>query len=298
MSSQFLTSTLHEEQFKAERLKDITEDRTHGAAELARASLQVLADYCALCSANRVDELRDKLRGFALALQSARPSMMPLRNLLESWMECIRDQNVEEVDVMRGLASDFAYDIIRQSHNATSKIAEYVAAMIPEDSVVMTHSLSSTIVECFRQLGGKNVHAIITESRPGFEGRILAELLVENAVSAKFITDAQMGLFVAEADFILIGADSILADGSVVNKAGTYLLALAAEVVETPVYVCAETFKQSFTLAEAIELEEKSGEELGLAILPHITPVNIYFDITPAALISGWINEHGINTTF
>jgi translation initiation factor eIF-2B subunit delta len=289
---------MQEIQFKEERLQEMFADRSHGAAQMARAALQVLADYSGLCEAVNQQELIDKLCAYAAELQRARPSMMPVENLLNLWCIHVRALAGRAVDATRLEARDYAYELIRESHDAVSRIAEYAAALIPADSVVMTHTLSSTILECFSLLGAKNVTAIITESRPGYEGRLLAEKLVETAVTAHYITDAQMGLFVSQADFVLVGADSIMGDGSVVNKAGTYLLALAADNEEVPFYVCAETYKHTSRPATEIELEEKPGIELGLPTLPHITPRNIYFDITPPALVKGWISEEGINTEF
>lgn len=287
---------MEEARFKQERLQGIVDDTHRGAAQLAREALQVLADYSAICAAGGGGEFVGKLCDYAGELQRARPSMMPLRNLLEQWCERVRNLSKTEVDNMRGLAIDHAYDLIKQSHAAVDKIARHAAALVPGGSVIITHSHSSTVTECFRQLAEKNVTAIITESRPGDEGKALASQLIECAISAHYITDAQIGLFVSQADLVLVGADSILADGSVVNKAGTYLMALAADNLDVPFYVCAETFKKTANTKVAVELEEKPGEELGLPVLPHITPRNIYFDITPPALITGWINEDGLET--
>lgn len=289
---------MEETRFKQERLLGIVSDQHHGAAELGREALQVLADYSVICAADQSEEFIAKLCAYAAELQHARPSMMPLRNLLEQWCDRVRKLSRTAVDNIRGQAIDYAYDLIRQSRTAVGEIARHTAALVPAGSVIITHSMSSTVVECFRRLAGKNVTAIITESRPGDEGKALAQQLVECAITAHYITDAQMGLFVSQADLVLVGADSILADGSAVNKAGTYLLALAADNLEVPFYVCAETFKKTSNTKVEVELEEKSGEELSLPTLPHITPRNIYFDITPPALITGWINENGLETVF
>ena len=74
----------------------------------------------------------------------------------------------------------------------------------------------------------------------------------------RYITDAQGGLF-DQADAVLVGADALLADGTLVNKAGTYLLALAAKDQNVPFWVCAESFKCTTTPADAFALEERSG---------------------------------------
>jgi translation initiation factor eIF-2B subunit delta len=105
------------------------------------------------------------------------------------------------------------------------------------------------------------------------------------------ITDAQINLFAPRADLALVGADALLEDGSVVNKAGTSLLALACHDNRVPFYVCAESFKKCPPGMDHIELEEMDQAELGHHLPFPITTRNIYFDITPARLITTWFNE-------
>ena len=77
----------------------------------------------------------------------------------------------------------------------------------------------------------------MSEARPLNEGVRTARRLAEKGVSVTLITDAQMGLFVREAEAVVVGADSVLPDGSLVNKIGTHLLALAAREAKVPFYV-------------------------------------------------------------
>jgi len=42
---------------------------------------------------------------------------------------------------------------------------------------------------------------------------------LKSGIEIQYITDAQLGLFMTKADVVLLGANSILAGGSVVNKA-------------------------------------------------------------------------------
>lgn len=83
----------------------------------------------------------------------------------------------------------------------------------------------------------------------------------------------QAGLFVGQADLVLLGADAVSATAAV-NKSGSYLLALAAQAAGVPVYVAADTSKLSpgplFSLAHPRgvaeeEHEEKEAEEVTAA---------------------------------
>jgi translation initiation factor 2B subunit (eIF-2B alpha/beta/delta family) len=102
-----------------------------------------------------------------------------------------------------------------------------------------------------------------------------------------------------DADFVLIGADSILADGSIINKIGTSVIALTAWEKQVPFYVVCEKIKfnvWNWLLGKkAVVLEEKDPSEIfDPKNLSRIMIRNIYFDITPAKYVWGIITEDGV----
>ena len=103
-----------------------------------------------------------------------------------------------------------------------------------------------------------------------------------------------MAFFVGEADVALVGADSVLADGSIVNKIGTNLLALAAGDAGVPCYVVCDTSKFDVMnfLGKTPVLEEKEPTEVAEG-LRFVQVRNPYFEVTPARLISAIVTEFG-----
>ncbi|MFO7642418.1 MAG: translation initiation factor eIF-2B [Candidatus Competibacteraceae bacterium] len=272
-------------------LAEIRDDRTHGASELARRCLSILAEAACTQPAGSVAQLREQLLALNAELARTRPSMAPIQNLLRRWRE---EQTLDagmELAAARRMAAEQAETLIVASRQAVIDCAARAADLLGPGQTVMTHSLSSTVVEVCRRLGFQGLRMIVTESRPLLEGCRLAEQLSTWGVPTTFITDAQMGLFVAEADAVLVGADSVLADGALVNKAGTYLLALAARDQGIPFYVCCESFKWCSAGQPPPELEEMAPAELDAPDWPGVTVRNIYFDRTPARLVSAWIDE-------
>ena len=75
------------------------------------------------------------------------------------------------------------------------------------EQTIVTHSFSSTILTALQSLPAHDIHVIVTESRPLYEGRRVAARLSERAIPTTVITDAQIGLFVPQADIALLGAD-------------------------------------------------------------------------------------------
>lgn len=277
------------------RVRTIAEDRTHGASELARICLHMGADFALREPVRDSAELHDVLGQLAAAMTAARPSMAPLYNLLNRWTERLAQLPGMELDAARQAAAAAAREVAEESVRAMGEAARHASGLIGAGRTVMTHSLSSTVREVFRLLKDGGVRAIVSESRPLCEGYALTDQLSEWGIPTVLITDAQLGLFVKQADLVLVGADAILEDGAAVNKAGTYLLALAARDQGVPFYVCCESFKRRSAGMGPLELEEMGTEEIGAPEQPHVTVRNVYFDVTPRRLITGWINEHGLD---
>ena len=82
---------------------------------------------------------------------------------------------------------------------------------------------------------------------------------------------------------------------------GTYPLAIAARSHDVPFYVVApsSTFDVMTDTGDDIVIEERSAAEVarpfGTRLAPEGSAVwNPAFDVTPAALITGWISERGL----
>ncbi len=274
-------------------IAEIRDDRTRGASELARRALELLAEAARSLPATDAVELREHLLALAGELSAVRPSMTPIRNLLWRWRDGLPLPAESNLSAARRLAVERAENLIATSRQAVADCAAHAAALLGPGRTVLTHSLSSTVVETCRLLKDAGLRMIVTESRPLEEGRQLAERLSAWKVPTVYITDAQMGLFVPQADAVLVGADSVLADGAVINKAGTGLLALAARDRGVPFHVCCESFKWRALDDPPPELEEMAPAELGVRDWPGVTVRNVYFDLTPARLVSAWIDETG-----
>lgn len=281
-------------EFRDLHRRELADDRISGASQLARQALDSLAEFAGSASAEEPAALRASLFAFAEELQYARPNMAPIQNLVERWVDRVSDLDPATTKQLRRDSAAIAQALSDDSVRAVAATAQQAARLIPGGATIITHSLSSTVLEAFRGLAASDVNAIVTESRPGMEGRTLAWYVDREHIPVQFITDAQLGHFSQTADLALVGADTLLGDGSVVNKAGTCLLALAARDCGIPFYVCCESFKQMPYGPALFELESLDPAELDAPRGRYITPRNVYFDITPARLIDAWIDETGV----
>lgn len=59
------------------------------------------------------------------------------------------------------------------------------------------------------------------------------------------LIDSAMGFIMEEIDYILSGAELVTENGGIINKIGTYTMALCASCLEKPIYVLSENYKFS-----------------------------------------------------
>jgi len=160
---------------------------------------------------------------------------------------------------------------------------------------------------------GVPVHVWVDETRPRNQGAALtAWELREAGVPHTVIADNAGGVLLMRGavDAVIVGADRVAANGDVANKVGTYLKALAARAHNLPCYVACPTSTLDPATASGadIVIEERDPHEVThvtgrraegdlatVCVVPEGTrAANPAFDITPAALVTGLITEHGL----
>lgn len=252
----------------------IREDREHGARQLALEALRALESV-----APEVDEA--EFRECARALVLARPMMAAIENAMAlAWERCRATG-----DVTAGVA-----EAMETLESAADALAAAASGVIPRDTII-TLTYSSAVNEALARLRPRRV--IVSESRPLYEGLRTARELARSGISLTLITEAQMAIFVREAEAVVVGADSVQPDGSFVNKVGTQLLALAARAGKVPLYVVAETLKVAApSQPKRFSAEEGKRREVTRARWLEVR--NVYFEVTPAKLVTSYVTEDGV----
>jgi len=275
-----------------EAVKRISLDREHGAAQLAKEALKALKLIIKMDKSKNLTEFLINVEEAGFKLANARPSMASLMNLISKTIYLIKENsNTLSLKELKKFAILKINEVIFESENAVNKIAELASKLIKEKTVI-THSFSSTVIEAIKKSSVKKV--IVSEGRPLFEGRKTAIQLSKFNIPTILITDAALGFFISKSEAALVGCDSILIDGSIVNKVGTYLLALAAKDNNIPFYVVSETSKIIPKNINEIKLEIVSGKEIAKKLPKKIKVENLYFDVTKPNLITALITEEGI----
>lgn len=267
-----------------QRIDRVRDDREHGSRWLVRETITLLRDL-ASDSSLAPDERARQLQLAGRALLVARPAMAAIAGATLRILGAPGG-----VDGM----AQAAEQLLGVYATATTRITEHARPMLT--GTLMTHSLSGTVLDvlaaCASQLDG----VIVLEGRPRYEGRDTARALAKAGIAVTLITDAQAAIFLPQCQAVVVGADSILADGGILNKAGTALLGWAARGEQKPFYVLCETLKISPQRwqGELSRLEEKEAEEVLVTPIEGVTARNFYFDYTPSRLLTHIITEQGI----
>ena len=208
---------------------------------------------------------------------------------------------------------DEAKKIHEEDIETCRKIGMIGEKLIEDGDTILTHCNAGALATSaygtalsvirFAFYNGKKIRVIADETRPRLQGaKLTAFELSYEGIPVKVITDNTAGFLMqkGEIDKIIVGADRILADGTVYNKIGTYSLAVLAKYHGIPFYVAAplSTFDLK-SREEDVIIEERSEDEVayvdGVRIIPEgVGCYNYAFDKTPPDLITAIITEKGI----
>lgn len=280
-----------------ERYQRIQQDQEHGAAFLARESLRALAASIEPGNLANREEFRQRFIEIARQLITVRPGMPAIGHLVVRATEKAREAYLEGLppDVLCDRVIQDIQELSEASRKAHQDAIHHAADFLEADSGVLTLSWSSNVQDALLMAGNKLRRVFVAESRPMNEGLLLARQLGQAGIPTTLLPDAAMGWALDKVSLILLGADGVLQDGSLANKMGSSLLALAARERGIPVYSICETFKYHVG-AVPFEGENKPTEQISPPI-PGVDIFNLYFEIIPARLIRGYITELGIVST-
>jgi S-methyl-5-thioribose-1-phosphate isomerase len=141
----------------------------------------------------------------------------------------------------------------------------------------------------------------VDETRPLLQGsRLTAWELDRLGIDYRVVVDGAGPTMIARGlvDAVVVGADRVAANGDVVNKVGTYPLALACARAGVPFVVAApeSTIDEATPTGSGVEIETRADAEVlewsGVRVAPAgAQALNLAFDVTPADLVTAIVTE-------
>ena len=289
----------------ASLVDELRQDHTHGASWLARRAATMLED----CACEALSQLGaapsgaggalDDLAALAWALAWARPSMAAIANTVAAIWRRAQPDVMRDAGARRTTAIErLRMEAERQREGwarVADELARHAGSLIrnPVFTLSRSGSIEHALTAAARERASTApLEVIIAESRPGSEGVALGEALAAAGALITVVPDSAVGVAMARAGALLLGADSVRGDGAVVNKAGSYPAALVAADRGIPVYTLCERLKITPT-SYPLLLEREPGEDNAPRASGEWTWESWLFDVTPARLITSIVTESG-----
>jgi methylthioribose-1-phosphate isomerase len=285
--------------------------KIRGAPLLGVAAAFALALTAYHSNAKDKNQLISELEESTKIIRQTRPTAVNLFWALDRIMGRAKSFDGKAKD-LAAFVVDEANKIAEEDIKVNRLIGKLGSELIRDGDVVLTHCNAGALatVDYGTALGviraawdeGKHIKVVADETRPLLQGaRLTAYELKRYGIPVTLITDNMVGYVMSKRmiNKVIVGADRIVRD-AVINKIGTYTVAVVAKEHRVPFYVAApkSTFDMSHTSAEVV-IEERKPEEVTHIGSKRITVkgVNVFnpaFDVTPLDYVTALISEDGI----
>ena len=299
---EFVICHTHEE--VAQAIKDMV---TQSAGPYTAAGMgMALAAY--ECKNMNKEDMWEYLKKAAYTLSNARPTTASrMKKVTEG---CLK---VAKIAIEEGKKVDEAIfnrtiDSLNRRYSTMEKVAEYLVDLFPDGAHILTQCFGETIVGMALrvcQKRNKTIKLFVPETRPYFQGaRLTASVSQDMGFDTTVITDNMPAytMVTKKIDLFTSAADAICIDGHVVNKIGTYQIAIVAKYHGVPYFVTGIPDREYESISQ-VTIEERDPNLVleARGIRNTMEGVKGYypsFDITPPHLVSGIVTDKGIFTPY
>lgn len=249
----------------------------------------------------RNEDYLDEAGIFAKKIKALKPSMGTVHNIIDDLINILED-NQDSIENSFDLMDKYVNQYQERIEDSLHSMADIAAHIIEDGDCIMTHSYTRSVLLAFEKALelGKKFSVYCTESRPLKEGTYLATLLTKRGLDTTLITDAAVARYMSNVSKVIVGADAIYVDGTVVNKMGTLGVAIIAQKYNKPVYVLSITAKLFLPSlkSEKLEMERRPEREvLAEDVLEKYSKLaveNVFFEEVPPEVITYLVSEKGI----
>lgn len=265
------------------RVEHIKDDKDHGAHELTVIALNEVQTSIEEYQVDDEAELQWFFSAVLQAFAFTRPSMSSIANSIATLKHDV-DTRTRSGQGLRESIIAAIEKQVTHLENSVTKVVSHSANLIADEYTVMTCSYSSTVFKIFLKVQnmGRRL-TVLTVRSPSLDGSVdygvqmykkLQNENLQTTVIDNEATEQQM----RSVHMILVGADSLLSDGSIVNGSPTLQLAYEAVRNKKPFYVACETWK-----VNPIPLQD-------------FTPsIEAGMDLVPPEFIAAIVTEYGVH---
>ena len=137
-----------------------------------------------------------------------------------------------------------AEKIAGTSLRSRHKISEVGHSFVQDGCTVLIHGNSRVVTALLMKAAeSKQFNVVFTDGRPNADGLEAAKVFIDAGIPTTVILDAAVGKYMEHCDLCLVGAEMVMENGGIVNKLGTFQVAIVAKAMKKPFYVAVESYK-------------------------------------------------------
>nr|KXH72710.1 MAG: hypothetical protein AM325_01410 [Candidatus Thorarchaeota archaeon SMTZ1-45] len=292
--------------------KSIKTMEIRGAPAIGAAAGMGMALAAIESKARTFGDLMEYLENAAVTLNT-RPTAVNLTWATNRMLEVAKTTEGSIDDIIQRLieeAKEIAEEDVRMSRNMGEQALALIKPGYTIQTICNAGSLATVhlgtvgaVVRVAHEKYDGNIKVYAVETRPRQQGaRLTVFEFMEDGIDTTLITDGMIGTVFREGrvDCCVVGADRILRTGHVINKIGTYTMAIAAKYHNIPFYsVVPISTIDMVTDPEDVIIEERDPDEIRIIndeyiTVPDAKVYNPAFDMTPPELVDAIITDRGI----
>ncbi|KAJ8393983.1 hypothetical protein AAFF_G00055160 [Aldrovandia affinis] len=181
-----------------------------------------------------------------------------------------------------------------------NKVAKLCHTFIKDGAKILTHSSSRVVLRVLEKAAAekKRFTVYVTESQPDSAGKKMAEALKNLNVPVTVVLDAAVGYIMEKVDLVIVGAEGVVESGGIINKIGTYQMAVCSKAHNKPFYVVAESFKfvRLYPLNQQDVPDRFKYKADTLKTMENLNEEHPMIDYTPPSLITLLFTDLGVLT--
>ncbi|XP_062557739.1 translation initiation factor eIF-2B subunit alpha [Armigeres subalbatus] len=289
--------------------------QTIGNADVADYFIRILKDDDSLSSGiaaiktllwvlqetefDTVQELHSTIQA---AVQSMRETDKPMTSAVSGSELFLRfitlakfdDKTIQEVrEIMLGRGKCFLAKLL-ESRNVVAKQA---TSFISDGCRILTHARSRTVRDTLILAAkmNKRFQVFVTQSFPDKQGEQMQTELEAQGIECTLILDSAVGYVMETVDMVFVGAEGVVESGGIINRLGTFTMAMCAREMKKPVYVLVESFKFS-RLYPLNQRDLPNDYKYSKSSLNDISKAHPLVDYTPPVYITLLFTDLGILT--
>lgn len=274
----------------------------------ANAALYALVMAARQAAGKSPEQKRAFLESARQRLVKTRPTNTAMARRLEGAMQVVDQAIAEDADVEHALL-DWIENLRDRGYEDYELSARFGASLIEDGDGILTMCFAETsfiLALAIAQKEGKRMRVYTPETRPYLQGaRLTAPSINELGIPVQVIGDNMPAYVLSQGKVqkYFTAADLVTLDGHVVNKVGTFQVALAAHYHGVPFFVFSwgpdkhKPDRASIVVEERNPLEMKTCRGVPTTD-PEIDAYYPAFDITPPHLVSAVITREGILNPF